>query len=199
MGGFMIFKISEFYNFVDSMWADSLTFEKVLKSLNFENLVADDKVLYLIHKIIYDKIKEIKQLENKSKNELLCLIKHDKIFYTSKQFIIFLKFLLIKHFSNEECKILISYYIYRIYLFKTATAETLKIAYKKMDIDYLKKYNIDNETLNKFDNNKIISILQDYDIIKNIHLLIKKYHPDISNFDEEYIKIINEIRNKLKS
>lgn len=199
----MIIKYEDIKNAIDNYWNKSEILQELINKVSFDDLktinINKQNLIKNIRDLLFEKVQKIKYYEELSQEDLYNIIINNNIDLTNDNFFNFLQHIINIKFTNNQSECLIKYlnelrkiqvfnlYFKEEYLFKN------NLEYKH-DINYINKYNIDEDFIHVYDINIINEILKEYDDGSKYRNLVKKYHPDLGFCDEEYIKVINELK-----
>ena len=211
----MELKYEEIVECIDNFWVDSNTLYKVIHSLDFSNVKSNIDINNFkkdIYKILNDKYNTIIEIEKLTDEQLYIKIIYNYFDLSNTGFCNYIKKLVDKKFVGQ------SNYILKQYITESARIQKIKKLYEEYikhkntrisdktnrlntdtdgtsGVDYLKRYDIQDDIIGLYEAELIEQILKEYDNGVRYRDLVKKYHPDVGEYlDEEYIKIINTLK-----
>lgn len=210
----MNIKYEDIENAIYNYWTSSENLKNILDSLSFDNLktinLNKEYLIDNIKKMLNDKLKQIQYYENLTDKELYEMIIRNDICFIDKHFFCFFKKILNNKFDGNSLSCLINYIeevrklqLYNKYIKNNIfnnenkyidNNDTDNIKEENIDKDFINEYHIDDKFLHIYDNHILNIILKEYHDGKNYRNLVKKYHPDTGFTNEEYIKIINDLK-----
>lgn len=201
----MIIKYEDIVEAINNYWNTSANLENIINSLSFDNLktinVDKQSLIKNIQHFLFEKVKIIKRYEEMEQEEIYNIIINNKLDLINDQFFNFIVKIIQDKFNENQSYCLINYlkelrkiqvfnlYFKEEYLFKNK----LELDYND-NTDYINKYNLDEDFIHIYDKKIINEILKEYDKGSKYRTLVKKYHPDLGFNDDEYIKIINDLK-----
>ena len=209
----MNIKYEDIENAILNYWSSSDKLQNLIKSLSFDNLktinISKEYLIDNINKMLSDKLSKIKYYENLTDKDLYDLVVNNKLNLINEQFFTFFQNLLKNKFDENEF-LCLSKYLYELrkmqiyYLYfkhknvfkdKKYINNNVKNENKEeFNEDFINKYDIDEKFLHIYDNNILNEILKEYYNGTSYRKLVKKYHPDTGFTNDEYIKIINDLK-----